>query len=591
MRIRPLLLLLAVLGFAGISHAQTTVSGHVVGANSSPTANRAFIRFRLQNFAGNVPRLNGTGACAVGAVLPFVVDVTPNGTGAISQVICGNDVITPETCGVSNNSPCTFYTVEWWYQGMVQYAWNFSIIGSSFNLDIAVPLSSTPPPAPPPIAGGGGSCGTLAVNQILFGTSPATCAVSPQFTYVASTNHLNLISTTLGAGVIDAGINLGGSDGTSFAILYDRRTGSAVPEGLNIWYNTSLPSSADVFSISNKGQVLINPFASSAAPGEWIIDPDASPVTGATATISYPSVGSSGTVASRYSTATNRNADWHDIQDGSGAIPYKIDKNGGITVNPTVVGPIASTSLAIGGTGYAVNDTGTFLVSNTGTGATYIITSVSGGVVTGYTVTAAGTGYAVHVASGVVGGAQPGVGTGFSIFVLTITATVAPAGMNSNAYQTSGIPFSVYLDQNFTTTSASLVAITGSTNNLSWTMPANIGINFPVSCYLTFQTTGAGASVALGVQDVTVAPTNAVFTGSLQISNASIPQGTATFTSTTATQVVGITAGTGATKWTGELHGFIEQPSNASTSVVNIMADISGGQTLTIFRDSYCRLN
>jgi hypothetical protein len=157
--------------FAGISRAQTTVTGTVVGANSTPTASSAFVRFRLQNFAGNIPRLNGSAPCASGAVLPFVVDVKPNSSGAISQVICGNDVIAPQTCGVGGSSPCTFYTVEYWYQGAVQYAWNFSITGGSFNLDTAVPLPVIPNPPNPPsssaIPGGAFSTKTMAYTLTL----------------------------------------------------------------------------------------------------------------------------------------------------------------------------------------------------------------------------------------------------------------------------------------------------------------------------------------------------------------------------------------------------------------------------------------
>lgn len=78
----------------------------------------------------------------------------------------------------------------------------------------------------------------------------------------------------------------------------------------------------------------------------------------------------------------------------------------------------ALSPLFASGSGYVVNDTGTF---GNGTGATYIVTSVSSGAVTGYTVTAAGTGYQVGIVNGMAGGAQPGVGIGFAINILTIT--------------------------------------------------------------------------------------------------------------------------------------------------------------------------
>lgn len=85
-------------------------------------------------------------------------------------------------------------------------------------------------------------------------------------------------------------------------------------------------------------------------------------------------------------------------------------------------GAIVSSTVGAGGSGYAVNDTGSI---SAGIGdALYIITSVgAGGAVTGYTLTAAGTKYVV--ANGVAtadGGAQPGVGTGFTVNISAVNA-------------------------------------------------------------------------------------------------------------------------------------------------------------------------
>ena len=85
------------------------------------------------------------------------------------------------------------------------------------------------------------------------------------------------------------------------------------------------------------------------------------------------------------------------------------DFEGGLTT-----GFISSATLNAGGTGYAVGDTGTINGGNSD--ATYTITSVSGGAVTGFSIVQKGTGYSA--ASGVAtsyGGTQPGTGTGFTV--------------------------------------------------------------------------------------------------------------------------------------------------------------------------------
>lgn len=298
-------------------------------------------------------------------------------------------------------------------------------------------------------SGGGGStpntwgtCGTGnpggSNTQIQFNSS-GTFGASSQFTYASgATNQLSLTNATQSTGAVDAGINLGGSDGDSIALLLDRR-GMAVPTGFLIWHNTTTPSASHLLaSFTEAGQLELNGFASAAFPTSISLDTTASPVAGAADSIQFIDLAAAGVVARKDITFSAHTSDWHEIEDASGAIPYKIDKSGAIIINPTVVGPIATTSLNTGGTGYAVNDTGTFIVSNTGQGATYIITSVSGGVVTGYTVTAPGTSYAVHFVAGVTGGAQPGVGTGFAINVLTISGTTPPTGITTNRLNLAG---------------------------------------------------------------------------------------------------------------------------------------------------------
>jgi hypothetical protein len=81
---------------------------------------------------------------------------------------------------------------------------------------------------------------------------------------------------------------------------------------------------------------------------------------------------------------------------------------------------ISTATLNSGGTGYAVNDTGT-IVQSGGSGATYIVNSVSSGAVVTFTITSGGTGYST--ATGVLtakGGAQPGAGSGFTVNITAL---------------------------------------------------------------------------------------------------------------------------------------------------------------------------
>lgn len=106
---------------------------------------------------------------------------------------------------------------------------------------------------------------------------------------------------------------------------------------------------------------------------------------------------------------------------------------------------LSASALNDGGNGYAVGDTGR--VTGGKIPATYIVTSVSGtGAVTGYTITYNGTGYAVS--NGIAtetGGAQPGVGFGFTI---NITAAAAIAWL----IQQQTIPEGTLITDNFIAT-------------------------------------------------------------------------------------------------------------------------------------------
>jgi hypothetical protein len=146
--------------------------------------------------------------------------------------------------------------------------------------------------------------------------------------------------------------------------------------------------------------------------------------------------------------------------------------------------------------------------------------------------------------------------------------------------------YNVTSDQ--TISSSTLAAISG----LSWTMPANAATVSSFSCHITYsQTTNAQAD-AFGIQDVSVAPTNLMAKGQAYISASAFTAGNVTgLASTTATNIVAFTPSAPTTVWNADFDGTVEQPSNASSSVVQIMA-LTGNvsNALVIKRGSYCRV-
>lgn len=136
---------------------------------------------------------------------------------------------------------------------------------------------------------------------------------------------------------------------------------------------------------------------------------------------------------------------------------------------------------------------------------------------------------------------------------------------------------------------------TGNTNlqtitGLSWTMPANHAMNMPFRCDLVYSIATAAVAVDFGIQDVTVAPTNInamaeMFTSATAVTAANLP----TLASTTATSIVSATPSAITTKWNAHIEGFIEQPSNAAESVINIMVKTANASDLpTVYRGSRC---
>jgi len=109
-----------------------TVTATLKTTGNANLQGNAFVRFKLRNFAGFVPRVNATGVLA-----ETTIDAFPDGSGAISQSVYQNNEISPDT---------TFYTIEFWDQGRITSSGNYLINGAT-DLDTAAQLNA--PPVPP----------------------------------------------------------------------------------------------------------------------------------------------------------------------------------------------------------------------------------------------------------------------------------------------------------------------------------------------------------------------------------------------------------------------------------------------------------
>jgi len=160
-------------------------------------------------------------------------------------------------------------------------------------------------------------------------------------------------------------------------------------------------------------------------------------------------------------------------------------------------------------------------------------------------------------------------------------------GTIKNAFTNISGIYRVTADQTITA-GASLAAIPG----LSWTMPANSAINANFSCHLLYSQATAAASDSFGLQDVTVAPTNIEADATIytNATGTAITPNIPALTTTTATAFTAFTPSAAATVFNAYVYGTIEQPFNASTSVVQIMAQFTTNNG-TIKRGSSCAVN
>src|SRR6185312_7672240 len=153
-----------------------TVSGTNQTVGTTGVQGNSFVRFRLRNYAGFVPKVFGTGI-----IVQTQLDVQPAADGTFTTPIWSNDDITPNTCGATQNLACTWYTVEFWNNGKITSSGSYCIPNTSatYDLNVAVPCQ-TPPLPPGPIQVTNVTGGTLAgtTSHVLKFVGPTTAADS-----------------------------------------------------------------------------------------------------------------------------------------------------------------------------------------------------------------------------------------------------------------------------------------------------------------------------------------------------------------------------------------------------------------------------
>lgn len=192
-----------------------TVTGTFQDATSASLQGNAFVRFRLRNFAGFVPRVLGTAI-----LVETQIDVFPASNGTFSTQLWGNDNIDP---GAASNPPSTFYTIEFWNGGRITSQANFSIVGSSFDLGTSAQTSA--PSAPK----------NSAAPSILLETNGVKNGSQTKFNAVAGSG---ITITDDGAGDVTFAAATGGSSLTG--------AGSSV---------FAIPTSTVTFNISTEGTI------------------------------------------------------------------------------------------------------------------------------------------------------------------------------------------------------------------------------------------------------------------------------------------------------------------------------------------------
>lgn len=189
---------LALLGLPAWAFTATPilVSGTNQNINSQPQGTGTFIRFRLRNYAGFVPKVFGTGI-----IVQTQVDVTPVAdSGTFGTPLWSNDDIVPNTCGVTGNQACTWYTVEFWNGGKITSSGNYCIPNTSPNYDLNVAVPCQTPPLPP---------GPIQVTSVSGGQISGTTTHVLKFIGPTTASDSEGIATGNTAALWPLGLNVG----------------------------------------------------------------------------------------------------------------------------------------------------------------------------------------------------------------------------------------------------------------------------------------------------------------------------------------------------------------------------------------------
>lgn len=167
---------LALLTLPAFAVAPITVSGTNQTVGTTGVQGNSFVRFRLRNFAGFVPKVFGTGV-----IVQTQLDVLPAADGTFSTPIWSNDDIIPNTCGVTGNLACTWYTVEFWNGGKISASGSYCIpnTSSTYDLNVAVPCQTPPlPPGPVQVTSVTGATINGTTTHVLKFVGPTTAGDS-----------------------------------------------------------------------------------------------------------------------------------------------------------------------------------------------------------------------------------------------------------------------------------------------------------------------------------------------------------------------------------------------------------------------------
>jgi hypothetical protein len=126
--------------------------------------------------------------------------------------------------------------------------------------------------------------------------------------------------------------------------------------------------------------------------------------------------------------------------------------------------------------------------------------------------------------------------------------------------------------------------------NMTITLPANTALNMAYDCHWSYSQAIAAAD-SFGIQSATIAPTSIMGTATMGTSATAGTSGTLlALATTTATAIVTATP-TAATNLIVDIHGMVENPSNASTNTINFMVKQgTAADTIVIKRGSWCKV-